>query len=223
MAEVTVTGGTGYVGRALIEQLIADGHSVTALARAASRAKVPGGARLVEGSALKAADVAASLTDGCTLVLLVGTPHPNPSKAREFNEVDLASVKAAAAAIRGSSVRHVVYVSVAHPAPVMQAYIAARSEGERLLAGTGVPLTVLRPWYVLGPGHWWPLTLMPLYKLFEQIPSKRDAALRLGLVTHAQMVAALANAVAAGPSPVTRVIDVPGIRASKTGSKTARL
>jgi hypothetical protein len=64
---------------------------------------------------------------------------------------------------------------------------------------------------------------VPLYKLFEQIPSKRETALRLGLVTHAQMVGALAEAVAAGPGPTTRIIDVPGIRAAKSGSETARL
>jgi uncharacterized protein YbjT (DUF2867 family) len=185
---------------------------VTALARAASRGKVPAGARLVAGSALNADDVAASLTSGCTLVLLVGTPHPSPKKAREFQEVDLASVRAAADAIRRSTVAHVIYVSVAHPAPVMAAYIAARAEGERVLRDTGVPLTVLRPWYVLGPGHWWPIVLMPLYALFELIPSKRDTALRLGLVTHRQMVGALTAVVAGGPG-VSDIVDVPGIRA----------
>jgi len=213
MGSVTVTGGTGYMGRSLIERLIAAGHQVTALARASSTGKVPKGARIVEGSALNADDIANALTDGCTLVLLVGTPHPSPSKAQQFQEVDLASVRAAAEAIKRSSVAHVVYVSVAHPAPVMAAYIAVRTEGERLLRETGVPLTVLRPWYVLGPGHWWPIALIPFYKLFEQIPSKRDTALRLGLVTHAQMVSALASAVDNAPA-ATRVVDVPAIRAA---------
>jgi len=213
MGSVTVTGGTGYMGRSLIERLIAAGQQVTALARASSTGKVPKGARIVEGSALNADDIANALTDGCTLVLLVGTPHPSPSKAQQFQEVDLASVRAAAEAIKRSSVAHVVYVSVAHPAPVMAAYIAVRTEGERLLRETGVPLTVLRPWYVLGPGHWWPIALIPFYKLFEQIPSKRDTALRLGLVTHAQMVSALASAVDNAPA-ATRVVDVPAIRAA---------
>jgi uncharacterized protein YbjT (DUF2867 family) len=214
LAEVTITGGTGYIGRALIEQLLARGDAVTALARSSSRERVPGGARIVEGSALKREDVASALTEGCTVVLLVGTPHPNPSKAREFQEVDLASARAAAAAIKHSPAAHVIYVSIAHPAPVMKAYIEARSEGERLLGETGVPLTVLRPWYVLGPGHWWPVALIPFYKIFEQVPSKRDAARRLGLVTHRQMVNALAKAVADGPPTGTRVIEVPGIRAA---------
>ena len=211
MGSVTIAGGTGYIGRALIARLIAAGHQVTALARPASINKVPAGARIVEGSALNADDIARSLTSECTLVLLVGTPHPNPRKAREFNDVDLASVRAAADAVKRSKVAHVIYVSVAHPAPVMEAYIAVRTEGERLLRETGVPLTVLRPWYVLGPGHWWPIALIPLYKLFELIPSRRETALRLGLVTHQQMVGALAAMVNQGPSG-NRVLDVPAIR-----------
>lgn len=112
---------------------------------------------------------------------------------------------------------HVVYVSVAHPAPMMHAYIAVRSEGERMLAATGTPLTVLRPWYVLGPGHWWPYALVPFYWLFERIPSKRAAARRLGLVTHVQMLSALAQAAGGSPPGDTRIVDVPGIRSAGHG------
>ena len=72
--------------------------------------------------------------------------------------------------------------------------------------------TVLRPWYVLGPGHRWPYALLPFYWLFEQIPSKRDTALRLGLVTHAQMIASLARAVENRPPSGVRVVEVPEIR-----------
>jgi len=213
MAAVTVTGGTGYIGRSLIRQLIAQGHGVTALVRPQSQSKVPAGARIVEGSPLDAGDVARALSTGCTLILLVGTPHPIPSKAAQFQAVDLASVRAAAEAVRRVTPAHIIYVSVAHPAPIMASYIAVRKDCERLLKDTRVPLTVLRPWYVLGPGHWWPLALLPAYKLFELIPSKRDTALRLGLVTHRQMVAALAAATTASLPAPFRVLDVPAIRA----------
>ena len=216
MAAVTVTGGTGYIGRSLIQQLVSQGHSVTALVRAPSRSNIPAGVQIVEGSALDANDVARALSPGCILILLVGTPHPSPAKAAEFQAVDLASVKAAAEAVRRVAPAHVVYVSVAHPAPIMEAYIAVRKEGERLLKDTRVPLTVLRPWYVLGPGHRWPLVLLPLYKLFELMPSKRDTALRLGLVKHAQMVSALASTTTAAIPAPFRVLDVPAIRAAKS-------
>ena len=49
---------------------------------------------------------------------------------------------------------------------MMKAYIAARTEGEALVRATGIPATILRPWYVLGPGHWWPYALLPFYKLW---------------------------------------------------------
>ena len=86
MAVVTVTGGTGYIGRALIEQLIASGHTVTALARPQSRGKVPAGATIVEGSPLQSEDVARALSPGGTLVLLVGAaafigPRPIAAQA----------------------------------------------------------------------------------------------------------------------------------------------
>jgi uncharacterized protein YbjT (DUF2867 family) len=214
-AHVVVVGGTGYVGRPLIEQLIARGHDVTALARSGSHARVPGGARIVDGSPLSTDDVVRAVVDGCTLVLLVGTPRPSPAKARQFREVDLVAAQAAAdAATRFGRVGQLVYVSVAHPAPVMKAYIEVRSEGERLLSATGVPLTVLRPWYVLGPGHWWPYALVPVYAALEFLPATRDAARRLGLVTHQQMLNALVHAVEHPATAGTRIVEVPEIRAS---------
>jgi len=64
---------------------------------------------------------------------------------------------------------------------------------------------------VVGPGHRWPLLLTPLCALFERIPATRDSARRLGLVSLAQMVAALLSAIEHRPASV-RVVDVPGIR-----------
>jgi uncharacterized protein YbjT (DUF2867 family) len=72
--------------------------------------------------------------------------------------------------------------------------------------------TVLRPWYVLGPGHRWPAALVPLYWVLERLPATRAGARRLGLVTLEQMLRALVAAVE-HPPPATRVVEVPEIRA----------
>ena len=98
---------------------------------------------------------------------------------------------------------------------MMRAYIEARSEGESLVGATGIPATILRPWYVLGPAHWWPYALVPIYWMLERIPSKRESARRLGLVTRAQMVDAMMLAIERGPAGAG-VIDVPAIRDSST-------
>jgi uncharacterized protein YbjT (DUF2867 family) len=208
---VFVTGGTGYVGSRLIPRLLARGHRVRALARPGAGGRLPGSCEVVTGDALDATTFASAVAPADTFVHLVGTPHPSPARAKEFVAVDLASIRAALSAATSAAIGHFVYVSVAHPAPVMKAYIATRAEGEARLAASGLCATILRPWYVLGPGHRWAAALAPLYWMAERIPLARDTARRLGLVTLAQMVAALVYAVE-HPPPSTRVVAVPEIR-----------
>jgi uncharacterized protein YbjT (DUF2867 family) len=95
----------------------------------------------------------------------------------------------------------------------MHAYIAARSACEAELEASGLNATILRPWYVLGPGHRWPYALFPFYWLAERIPSTREGARRLGLVTVEHMLRALAGA-AEHPASGVRIIEVPAIRAA---------
>lgn len=213
-APVFVTGGTGYIGRPFIAALLARGHSVHALVRPGSEAKLPAGAVSATGNALDEATFASAIPPAATLVHLVGTPHPNPSKAAEFQRVDLRSIHASVAAARQAPVRHLVYVSVAHPAPVMRAYIAVRQQGEAAVTGTGIPATILRPWYVLGPGHYWPYVLVPAYALLRWLPATRAGAERLGLITRQAMVAALVSAVEASAAAGVKIMEVPDIRSA---------
>ena len=211
--DTVVTGGTGYMGRALIPALLARGHRVRVLASEASIGRIPAGAAAVVGDALDADSFASALSHGTTLVHLVGTPHPSPSKAVEFERVDLASIRASVDAAQRAGIAHLVYVSVAHPAPMMQAYIAVRQAGEAAIGSAGLRATILRPWYVLGPGHRWPIVLAPFYAIAEWLPATRESARRLGLVTLSQMVAALVRAIEAPPpTGQTRIVDVAAIR-----------
>ena len=93
----------------------------------------------------------------------------------------------------------------------MKAYVDVRAECEALIRAGGFNATFLRPWYVLGPGHRWPVVLKPLYWLFEQIPGSSETARRLGMVTLEQMTAALLWAVENQPEGA-RILDVGAIR-----------
>lgn len=209
---VVVTGASGYLGRALSRVLLDRGHTVLGVARPSSVARLVRGVTPIVGDALDAASYAECLDSADTLVHLVGTARPNPLKAAAFERVDLASARAAVVAATRGGVAHFVYVSVAHPAPVMRAYIAARQAAEDSIRASGLDATILRPWYVLGPGHRWPHLLRPAYWLLERIPATAEGARRLGLVTLAQMTRAL---VAAVERPVRgiAVLDVEAIRA----------
>ena len=87
---VFITGGTGYVGRALIPRLLERGHEVRALVRQGSEQKLAAGCEAVIGNALDASTFAELVRPSDTFVQLVGVPHPSPSKAAEFQSIDLA-------------------------------------------------------------------------------------------------------------------------------------
>ena len=209
---VFVTGGTGYLGRRVIPELLRRGHAVRALARPGSESRLPAGSTAVAGNALDAASFAHAISPADTFLQLVGVPHPSPAKAALFRSVDLASVRESVKAAAPRRIEHFVYVSVAHPAPVMKAYWQARVEAEEIVRAGDWNATILRPWYVLGPGHRWPYLLLPAYAILERLPATRPSARRLGLVTLKQMAAAIVSAVE-HPAAGIRVVEVPEIRA----------
>lgn len=191
--------------------LLERGHSVRGLARASSAHRLPAGCAPVIGDALDRRTFASAIRAGDTFVQLVGTPHPSPRKAADFERVDFVSARESVRAAAEAGVRHFVYVSVAQPAPIMGAYIDVRRRAEALIGDARLRATILRPWYVLGPGHRWPYALLPLYWVMERLPSTRASAQRLGLVTLEQMVRALVAAVEQPPEQL-RILEVPEIR-----------
>jgi len=204
---VFITGGTGYMGQRLIPRLLTRGHIVRALVRPGSEKKLPGGCTPILGDAIDGSTYAGKVSPADTFVQMVGTAHPSPAKAAEFRRIDLPSGLGAVQAAKSAGIRHFVYISVAHPAPMMQAYIAVRAECEAAIESAALNATILRPWYVLGPGHRWPYLLLPMYKLAELLPQTHDGARRLGLVTLEQMLSALTFAVE-NPTEGRRVFSV---------------
>ena len=199
---VFIAGATGYMGSRLAEELIRRGHSVSGLVRAGSENRLPTGCQPIPGNALDRTTFGSKIGGADTYVQLVGVAHPSPAKAQQFREIDLKSCQESVAAAVTNNVRHFVYVSVAHPAPAMKAYIEVRMRCEEIIQASGLYATILRPWYVLGPGHYWPYVLKPFYWMARQIPASRAGAERLGLVTLPQMISAL---VASVESPATGI------------------
>lgn len=211
MKRILVSGGTGYMGARLIPELLRRGYEVRALVRPGSEKKLPNGCDFVRANVLDGKSYAHA-ADGCdTLVHLVGVAHPSPAKAQEFRSIDLKSVEEMIPVARNAGVEHVVYLSVAHPAPIMKAYWQTREEAEALIRQQFSKATFLRPWYVLGPGHRWAYALKPLYAFWKAIPSTRQTALRLDLVSIEQMTRALVHAVEHTPTDI-RIMEAQEIK-----------
>ena len=113
---VFLTGGTGYVGSRLIPALHARGHVVRTLVRQGSERTLPPGAVPVIGEPLRMDSYAREIPPDATFVHLIGTPHPSPAKAKQFQEIDLVSIQVAVQGARAAHTTHFVYLSVAHPA-----------------------------------------------------------------------------------------------------------
>jgi uncharacterized protein YbjT (DUF2867 family) len=208
---VFVTGGTGYMGSRFVPLLQARGHQVTALVRQGSEKNLPVGVTGVMADALQPGSYTEAVRGADTFVHLIGVPHPSPAKAKQFREIDFVSAEVALNAARDAGIRHFIYLSVAYPAPVMQAFMEVRSECEAMIRASGIPATFLRPWYVLGPGHRWPYALLPFYWLLERLPATKQSANRLGLIRLPQMLNALVWSVE-NPADGVRILDVPTMR-----------
>ena len=180
MPTAFVTGGSGFVGAALIRRLAADGWSVRALARSpAAEAKVrEAGAEAVRGDL----DDAAALERGAR-----GADVAFHSAARlgdfgpwdEFRRVNVDGTKAVIAACRAAGVPRLVHVgteaALMHGQPLVAAdertplaldspapYSATKAAAEAAVIeanGSGLETVVVRPRFVWGAGD---TTLLPI-------------------------------------------------------------
>ena len=197
MQTVFITGGTGYMGIRLIKALQQDGNFyIKALVRKGSENKLPPGCEIIVGNALDATSYQSAIAPATIFVHLIGVAHPSPSKKEQFKNIDLVSIQEAVKAAAGADIKHFVYLSVAmYPAKIMKDFQQVRAEGEALLLQQKFVSSFIRPWYVLGPGHWWPLMLKPVYWILKVFPSTRTAAKSLDTVTIKQIIKAIVDCI----------------------------
>ena len=209
---VFITGGTGYIGVRLIRQLRGRGHKVIALVRKNSEHKLPAGTDYVVGDPFDAATFVQHIPPGSTFIQLLGVPHPGPKKRDLFYQIDLSSAKTSADAATTAGVAHFIYVSVVQePSGIMRDYQQVRAEAEQYILSKKLNCTFIRPWYVLGPGHRWPVLLFPLYAILKLHPRTRRKAEVFGLVKLSQMLKALVATVEE-PGNFSSVLEVGDIR-----------
>ena len=203
--QIFITGGTGYIGSRLIPLLLDNGFEITALARKGSEQKPDKRCNLVIGNALDKTAYSQHIKEGSVFIHLIGVAHPGPRKEKEFLEIDKVSIEQAVNAAVSAKVSQFIYLSVAEPAPVMKQYIEVRKYGERLLKESGLNAVFIKPWYVLGPGHYWPYLLLPFYWLCMIIPPLSNTAKRLYPVKLKNVLNAIVNSV---KNPVKGIISI---------------
>jgi nucleoside-diphosphate-sugar epimerase len=174
---VLVTGASGFVGRAVVATLAAQGDEVRAAIRtaadaadvgAASLAFAPGVTVVQHGDLGTPVDWAQLLSDVGAVIHLAGIAHAGPGIAEErYDSVNHRATAALAAAARDAGVTRFVFISSirAQTGPAAEhvvserdtprptdAYGRSKLAAERAVAASGAPFTILRPVLVYGPG-----------------------------------------------------------------------
>jgi nucleoside-diphosphate-sugar epimerase len=191
MSGAFVTGGSGFIGGRLIERLLADGHSVRALARSPAAAASVGerGAEPVHGE-LADVDAMRAGAEGCELAFHAAATLGDWGRREDFERGNVEGTKNVLRACAEAGVRRFLHVSTeavllaGHPlvnvdetaplrpdSPALYSSTKARAEEAALAAnGDRLETVVVRPRFVWGRGD---TTLLP--RMVELVRNGRFA------------------------------------------------
>ncbi len=146
---LALTGGTGFVGGALIEQALAAGHQVRALAR---RPQPPrDGVTWIAGALDDAAAISALVSTAEAVIHVAGAVNA-PDRAA-FAAANIHGTRNVVAAARTWDVRRFVHISsLAAREPALSNYGWSKAGAEEAVTASALDWTIVRPPGVYGPG-----------------------------------------------------------------------
>jgi len=150
---VALTGATGFVGRAVLKQLLAQGHHVRALVRDPNRLELehdqltPVSGNLFEQASLD------SLVEGCDAVIhLVGIIEEFPKRGQRFQKVHVQGTEALCQTAQQAGVKRWVQMSATGTRDnAVSTYHQTKWLAEQAIRSSGLDWTILRPSLVHGP------------------------------------------------------------------------
>lgn len=146
---LALTGGTGFVGGALIEQALAAGHQVRALAR---RPQPPREGVTWIAGALDDAPAISTLVSTADAVIHVAGAVNAPDRDT-FAAANIEGTRSVVDAARTWDVRRFVHVSsLAAREPALSNYGWSKAGAEDVVTGSALDWTIIRPPGVYGPG-----------------------------------------------------------------------
>ncbi len=196
MHRVFVTGATGFVGRAVIQALRAEGHVVRCLVRRGSERDLHGFEAIerVEGDVLGDPAALAAGIRGCdTVVHLVGIIREQTATFEKVHDLGTRNVLAATT---GAGARRFVHMSaLGTRASARSRYHRTKWAAEEAVRASGLAWTIFRPSVIYGPGDGFISMLARMVRRFHVVPVIGDGRQRVQPVPVEHVAAGFARAV----------------------------
>lgn len=207
---VALTGASGFVGRAALDELARQGYNIRALTRRPQSARTHG-VSWISGDLSDEAGLE-ELVSGADAVIHIAGLIKARSR-RDFFEVNEAGTHRLMGAIervhQASPFRFLHVSSLAAREPHLSAYAASKAASEQIVrAAPGqMDWTVLRPSAVYGPGD---RETLSFFRMAQNrfVPAPASRANRIGLIHVEDLARALAESLPPSPALKSQTIEV---------------
>jgi uncharacterized protein YbjT (DUF2867 family) len=150
---IAILGGSGFVGRALVARLLAQGERVRVLSRSVDTHKrVPAGAELLVGDVFDTEFLRKAFDGADAVMNLVGILNERGDDGRGFQKVYVELADTMIAAMQSINVRRLLQMSALHAGDGESHYLKARGEAETRVRASTLDWTLFRPSVIAGPG-----------------------------------------------------------------------
>ncbi|MDX1574943.1 MAG: complex I NDUFA9 subunit family protein [Kiloniellales bacterium] len=191
----TVFGGTGFLGRAVVKRLDAEGAQVRVAARRPPVGTLPAGVEAVEADLRDAASVARAAADRDWVVNAVALYRER--RGETFQAVHVEGARRVAEAAASGGAEALVHISGIGADPASESgYVRARAAGEAAVREAFPEATILRPSVLFGPEDSFTNSLAKIAKLAPIFPLFGDGSTRLQPVFVEDAAAAVVRALA---------------------------
>jgi len=150
---IFLTGSSGFVGSAVIDQLLWQGYLINALVHRKPPVSAGERVQLIHGDLFDPQKLDHGLRDCIAVIHLVGIIRENPRRNVTFEHIHSEGTRSIVEAARRSNVRRFVHMSALGTGPdALSNYHRSKHQAEQYVQASALDWTLIRPSLIHGPG-----------------------------------------------------------------------
>jgi uncharacterized protein YbjT (DUF2867 family) len=149
---VFVTGASGFVGSAIVQELLARDHTVTALVHRRTIDNHAASVQSFQGDLHDPASLAQGMSGCDAIIHVVGIIMERPSRGVSFQRMHVDATRSVVDAARRAGIRRYVHMSALGTRPdAASDYHKTKFAAEQIVRASGLEWTIFRPSLIHGP------------------------------------------------------------------------